>query len=210
MVKSQECSSQLKQTKKYQKIDCEQRKIVLELLLKEKLSLQEVANRLHLKYCTVRTIQKAFEQDGRIGKKETRKKKLRVQSILKVSVLNPLTLQVQPLCVQSDTTQIYVDKQPSIIDQLNLANEQKQLISSQYQKFTQALTSEFKKANLVQQSVLQNLLLSSQMMLKQILDPKPQIQVKQEFDSVSTSPYPFQPIQSYPQFYPLPNSFLRT
>ncbi|CAD8192951.1 unnamed protein product [Paramecium octaurelia] len=210
MVKSQECSEVLKQTKKYQKIDKEQRKIVLELLIKEKLSLQEVANKLNLKYCTVRTIQKAFEQDGRIGKKETRKKKLKVQSILKVSVLNPLTLQVQPLCIQSDNTQMYVDKQPSLIDQLNLANEQKQLISSQYQKLTQALTSEIKKASLVQQQLMQNLLLSSQMVFKQILDPKPQIQIKQEFDSVSTSPYPFQPIQSYPQFYPLPQPFLRT
>ncbi|CAD8127465.1 unnamed protein product [Paramecium sonneborni] len=210
MVKSQECSFQLKQTKKYQKIDREQRKIVLEMLFKEKLSLQEVANRLQLKYCTVRTIQKAFEQDGRIGKKETRKKKLKVQSILKVSVLNPLTLQIQPLCVQTDTTQIYIDKQPSIVDQLNLANEQKQLISSQYQKLTQTLTSEIKKANLVQQPILQNLFLASQMVLKQILDPKPQIQVKQEFDSVSTSPYSFQPIQQYPQFYPFPHSFLRT
>ncbi|CAD8113359.1 unnamed protein product [Paramecium primaurelia] len=210
MVKSQECSEVLKQTKKYQKIDKEQRKIVLELLLKEKLSLQEVANKLHLKYCTVRTIQKAFEKDGRIGKKETRKKKLKVQSILKISVLNPLTLQIQPLCIQSDNTQMYVDKQPSLIDQLNLTNEQKQLISSQYHKLTQALTSQIKKATLVQQSLLQNLLLSTQMVFKQILDPKPQIQVKQEFDSVSTNSYPFQPIQSYPQFYPLPHTFLRT
>ncbi|CAD8114903.1 unnamed protein product [Paramecium primaurelia] len=210
MVKSQECSSQLKQTKKYQKIDRDQRKIVLELLIKEKLSLQEVANRLHLKYCTVRTIQKAFEQDGRIGKKETRKKKLKVQSIVKVSVLNPFTLQVQPLCVQSDTTQIYVDKQPSLMDQLNLANEQKQLISSQYQQLTQALTSEIKNASIVQQSLLQNLLLSSQIVFKQILDFKPQIQVKKEFDSVSTTPYPFQQISQYPQFYPVPHSFLRT
>ncbi|CAD8209530.1 unnamed protein product [Paramecium pentaurelia] len=210
MVKSQECSEVLKQTKKYQKIDKEQRKIVLELLLKEKLSLQEVANKLHLKYCTVRTIQKAFEKDGRIGKKETRKKKLKVQSILKVSILNPLTLQIQPLCIQSDNTQMYVDKQPSLIDQLNLTNEQKQLISSQYHKLTQALTSQIKKATLVQQSLLQNLLLSTQMVFKQILDPKPQIQVKQEFDSVSTNSYPFQPIQSYPQFYPLPSTFLRT
>ncbi|CAD8211565.1 unnamed protein product [Paramecium octaurelia] len=209
MVKSQECSSQLKHTKKYQKIDRDQRKIVLDLLLKEKLSLQEVANKLHLKYCTVRTIQKAFEQDGRIGKKETRKKKLKVESIVRVSVLNPLTLQVQPLCVQSQTTQIYVDKQPTNGDQLNLANEQKQLISSQYQKLTQALTQEIKNTNLASQSLLQNLLLSSQIVFRQILDFKPQIQTQKEFDSVSTSPYPFQQIQSYPYFYPMPHSFLR-
>lgn len=52
----------------------------------------QVANRLKLKYCTVRTIYKAYEKDGRIGKKETRKKKLKIENILKISILNPFTL----------------------------------------------------------------------------------------------------------------------
>jgi hypothetical protein len=54
--------------------------------------ISQVANRLKLKYCTVRTIQKAYEKEGRIGKKETRKKKLKVENILKITILNPLTL----------------------------------------------------------------------------------------------------------------------
>ncbi|CAD8103812.1 unnamed protein product [Paramecium sonneborni] len=106
MTKSGDADQQQKQTRKYQKINKEERRVVLKLLINDKLSLQEVANRLKLKYCTVRTIQKAYEKDGRIGKKETRKKKLKIENILKISILNPFTFQLSEPIVSSEVSQI--------------------------------------------------------------------------------------------------------
>ncbi|CAD8162521.1 unnamed protein product [Paramecium pentaurelia] len=212
MCKSINGQDQPKKSKQYQKIECDQRKLVLDMLYNEKLSLQEVANKLQLKYCTVRTIQKTYEKDGRIGKKETRKKKLKVQSILKISVINPFTMEVQPLSVQSDIHQIYVDKQPSLLDQIALANQQQSILQSQCIKFTTELSSRMNQPNFVYQSTIQNMLLSSQYVFKSILDLKPQGQIKQEFCSLSQPlPQYFYSQQQYQhQFYPIPYNQLRT
>ncbi|CAD8182445.1 unnamed protein product [Paramecium octaurelia] len=212
MCKSNNDQDQPKKSKQYQKIECNQRKLVLDMLLNQKLSLQEVANKLQLKYCTVRTIQKTYEKDGRIGKKETRKKKLKVQSILKISVINPFTLEVQPLSFQSDIHQIYVDKQPSLLDQIALANQQHSILQSQCLRFTSELASHMNQPNFAYQSTLQNLLLSSQYVFKSILDLKPQGQIKQEFGSLPQPLpqcfYTQQPYQHQP--YPLTYTQLRT
>ena len=79
----------------------------------------------------MRTIQKAYEKEGRIGKKETRKRKLRVENILKISIVNPLTLGLSPPIVSSEVSQviliniiqIYIDKQPTSQDQVALGQE---------------------------------------------------------------------------------------
>ncbi|CAD8127790.1 unnamed protein product [Paramecium sonneborni] len=212
MGKSINTQDQPKKSKQYQKIECEQRKQVLDMLLNQQLSLQEVSNKLQLKYCTVRTIFKTYEKDGRIGKKETRKKKLKIQNILKISVVNPFTMQIQPLSVQSDIQQIYVDKQPSILDQTALANQQNSLLQSQCLQFTSELASHMNYPNLMYQSILQNLLISTQYVFKSIVDSKPQGLIKQEFDSLSQQipyySYTQQPYQN--QYYPLPYTQIRT
>ncbi|CAD8102691.1 unnamed protein product [Paramecium primaurelia] len=200
MTKSSDANEQQRKTRKYQKINKEERRIVLKLLLNDKLSLQEVANRLKLKYCTVRTIQKAFEKDGRIGKKETRKKKLKVQTILKISIVNPFTFQLSEPIVSSEVSQIYMDKQPSQEDQVILAKEQRCLLQSQCQKLYMILSQQFQKAmgnsNPLYQSTLQNLLWASQLIIKQLLEVKQYINVKQEHEppSPNQTQYPF-PIQ---------------
>ncbi|CAD8127950.1 unnamed protein product [Paramecium sonneborni] len=212
MGKSNNNQDQPKKSKQYQKIECDQRKVVLDMLLNQKLSLQEVASNLQLKYCTVRTIYKTYEKDGRIGKKETRKKKLKVQSILKISVVNPFTMEIQPLSVQSDIQQIYVDKQPSLLDQIALTNQQKSLLQTQCYNFTSSLTSQMNQPYLMYQSILQNLLIASQYVFKSIIDLKPQGQIKQEFDSLSQLlpqySYTQQPYQH--QFYPQSYTQIRT
>ncbi|CAD8120732.1 unnamed protein product [Paramecium sonneborni] len=200
MTKSEDADEQQKQTRKYQKINKEERRVVLKLLINDKLSLQEVANRLKLKYCTVRTIQKAYEKDGRIGKKETRKKKLKVENILKISIMNPFTFQLSEPIVSSEVSQIYIDKQPSKEDQINLAKEQRSLLQSQCQKLYIILSQQFQKAmenqNPYYQSTIQNLFLASQLIIKQLLEVKQQINVKQEHEPLSPNQtqYPF-PIQ---------------
>ncbi|CAD8205470.1 unnamed protein product [Paramecium pentaurelia] len=200
MTKSSDANEQQRKTRKYQKINKEERRIVLKLLINDKLSLQEVANRLKLKYCTVRTIQKAFEKDGRIGKKETRKKKLKIQNILKISIVNPFTYQLSEPIVSSEVSQIYMDKQPSQEDQVILAKEQRSLLQSQCQKLYMILSQQFQKAmgnsNPLYQSTLQNLLWASQLIIKQLLEVKQYINVKQEHEppSPNQTQYPF-PIQ---------------
>ncbi|CAD8188148.1 unnamed protein product [Paramecium octaurelia] len=200
MTKSEDVEEQQKQSRKYQKINKEERRVVLELLIKDKLSLQEVANKLKLKYCTVRTIQKAFEKDGRVGKKETRKKKLKVQNILKISIVNPFTFQLSQPIVSSEVSQIYMDKQPTDEDQVILAKEQRSLLQSQCQKLYLILTQQFQKAlensNPLYQTTLQNLLWAAQLVIRQLLEVKQQINVKQEHEppSPNQTQYPF-PIQ---------------
>ncbi|CAD8082110.1 unnamed protein product [Paramecium primaurelia] len=212
MGKSNNTQDKPKESKQYQKIGCDQRKLVLDMLLNQKLSLQEVASKLQLKYCTVRTIQKTYEKEGRIGKKESRKKKLKVESILKISVLNPFTMEIQPLSVQSDIHKIYIDKQPSLLDQITLANQQQSLFQTQCSKFTSAIISHMNQPNLMYQSIIQNMLLSSQQVFKSILDLKPQGQIKQEFDSLSQLlpqfSYTQQPYQY--QYYPIPYTQIRS
>ncbi|CAK92200.1 unnamed protein product (macronuclear) [Paramecium tetraurelia] len=233
MCKSNNDQDQPKKSKQYQKIECNQRKLVLDMLLNQKLSLQEVCSitilipRLLYPYIYIycffnqylnrwltnlRTIQKTYEKDGRIGKKETRKKKLKVQNILKISVINPFTLEVQPLSVQSDIHQIYVDKQPSLLDQIALANQQHSILQSQCLRFSSELASNMNQPNFAYQSTLQNLLLSSQYVFKSILDLKPQGQIKQEFGSLPQPLpqcfYTQQPYQHQP--YPLTYTQLRT
>ncbi|CAD8101555.1 unnamed protein product [Paramecium sonneborni] len=198
MTKSENQESQAKQIRKYQKIDKEERRQVLKLLFQEKLSLQEVANRLKLKYCTVRTIQKAYEKEGRIGKKETRKKKLKVENILKISIINPFTFQLSEPIVSSEVSQIYIDKQPSKEDQANLIQEQRSLLHQHCQKLFSALTQQYQKAAETQNpfyyTTIQNLFLASQLIFKQLLEVKQQIHVKQEYEPVSPTPtlYPLQ------------------
>ncbi|CAD8185967.1 unnamed protein product [Paramecium pentaurelia] len=200
MTKSGDVDDQQKHTRKYQKINKEERKVVLKLLINDKLSLQEVANRLKLKYCTVRTIQKAYEKDGRIGKKETRKKKLKIENILKISIINPFTFQLSEPIVSSEVSQIYIDKQPTKEDQVSLAKEQRSLLQSQCQKLyiilSQQLQRTMENPNPLYQSTLQNLLWASQLVIKQLLEVKQQINVKQEHEppSPNQTQYPF-PIQ---------------
>ncbi|CAD8109054.1 unnamed protein product [Paramecium sonneborni] len=198
MTKSENQESQAKQTRKYQKIDKEERRQVLKLLLQDKLSLQEVANRLKLKYCTVRTIQKAYEKEGRIGKKETRKKKLKVENILKISIINPLTFQLSEPIVSSEVSQIYIDKQPSKEDQANLIQEQHTLLQQHCQKLFSILTQQYQKAaesqNPFYYTTIQNLFLASQLIFKQLMEVKQQIPIKQEYEPVSPTltQYPLQ------------------
>ncbi|CAD8088229.1 unnamed protein product [Paramecium primaurelia] len=198
MTKSENQDAQVKSSRKYQKINKEERRLVLKLLLQDKLSLQEVANRLQLKYCTVRTIQKAYEKEGRIGKKETRKKKLKVENILKIQIINPLTFQLSEPIVSSEVSQIYIDKQPSKEDQTNLMQEQRSLLQQHCQKLFSTLTQQYQKAaesqNPFYYTTIQNLFLASQLIFKQLLEVKQQIHVKQEYEPVSPTPtqYPLQ------------------
>ncbi|CAD8185034.1 unnamed protein product [Paramecium octaurelia] len=204
MTKSENQEAQAKSSRKYQKINKEERKLVLKLLLHDKLSLQEVANRLKLKYCTVRTIQKAYEKEGRIGKKETRKKKLKVENILKISIMNPLTFQLSEPIVSSEVSQIYIDKQPSKEDQANLIQEQRSLLQQHCQKLFSTLSQQYQKAAETQNpyyyTTIQNLYLASQLIFKQLLEVKQQIHVKQEYEPVSPTLTQY-PLQIQPHIY---------
>ncbi|CAD8199076.1 unnamed protein product [Paramecium octaurelia] len=212
MGKSNNIEDKSKKSKQYQKIECDQRKLVLDMLFNQKLSLQEVASKLQLKYCTVRTIQKTYEREGRIGKKETRKKKLKVESILKICVINPFTMVVQPLSIQSDIQSIYIDKQPSQLDQIIISNQQLSQLQTQYSKFIQALVSRMNQPNLIYQSTIQSMLLASQHVFQSILDFNSRGSIKLEFDSHSQLqpqlPFTQQPFQQ--QLHKLPHTKLRT
>ncbi|CAD8199841.1 unnamed protein product [Paramecium pentaurelia] len=211
MTKSENQEVQEKSSRKYQKINKEERKLVLKLLLHDKLSLQEVANRLKLKYCTVRTIQKAYEKEGRIGKKETRKKKLKVENILKISIMNPLTFQLSQPIVSSEVSQIYIDKQPSNQDQANLIQEQRSLLQQHCQKLFSILTNQYQKAaetsNPFYYTTIQNLFLASQLIFKQLLEVKQQINVKQEYEPVSPTITQY-PLQIQQHFYQRPYTMM--
>ncbi|CAK69607.1 unnamed protein product (macronuclear) [Paramecium tetraurelia] len=215
MSKQEGVYEQQKQVRKYQKINKEERRVVLELLIKDKLSLQEVSNlqKISTSPPNIYDILNIIQYRQQINqnqntvqfaqfKKHTKKmvKKLKVQNILKISIVNPFTFQLSHPIVSSEVSQIYMDKQPTDEDQVMLAKEQHCLLQSQCQKLYLILTQQFQKAvensNPLYKTTLQNLLQASQLVIRQLLEVKQQINVKQEHEppSPNQTQYPF-PIQ---------------